>query len=269
MGAIRTFRLIPPTWATEGMPPSRTQRWRKSLAPQAQEVTRVIDETRPIPAGEDWEIVQRALAGDSDALTTLFGRERVRLYRTAFSLLRNKEDAEDALHEGLLSAYVNLGSFEGRSRFSTWLTRIVLNAALMNLRRRPALPTISLDEIVGNNARPWPARAVDAGPDPEQIYAQVETRDLVEKEMSQLSPLHRSALQLCDIEDLSIAEAAKIAGVKITTLKSRTLRARRQLASLLAAKGVNLWRSYFRPYSDSSQGALRRHQKGGDQSHIS
>src|SRR6267378_4001593 len=115
MGVLRTSRLSPPTV---------TQRRRKSSALSIHGAASVVDEAKPLPSGEERETVQHALVGDSNALTTLFARDRAKLYRTAFSLLRNKEDAEDALQDGLLSAYVNLRSFEGRSRFSTWLVRV-------------------------------------------------------------------------------------------------------------------------------------------------
>src|SRR5437879_6750176 len=139
MGVLRTSRLSPPTV---------TQRRRKSSALSIHGAASVVDEAKPLPSGEERETVQHALVGDSNALTTLVARDRAKLYRTAFSLLRNKEDAEDALQDGLLSAYVNLRSFEGRSRFSTWLTRVVLNAALMNRRRLPALAQIFLTRLL-------------------------------------------------------------------------------------------------------------------------
>jgi RNA polymerase sigma-70 factor, ECF subfamily len=191
-------------------------------------------------AGEEREIVQRAIAGDPDALWTLFARERVRLYQTAFSVLRNKEDAEDALQDGLLSACANLESFEGRSRFSTWLSRIVFNAALMNRRRLRAHPDVSLDEIFVNDGQPWTEVATDDRSDPEKSYAVVEMRGLVEKKMNRLSGKGRSAFRLRHVEDLSTLEAAKAASIKIGALKSRALRARRQLATLLAGRSVNL-----------------------------
>ena len=127
------------------MTQSRTEQPLKDLARHLPNITRLTREAQSKSAGEEWEIVQRALAGEPGALATLFARHRVKLYQAAFSLLRNKEDA---LQDGLLSAYVNLWAFEGRSQFSTWLTRIVLNAALMNRRKLHAHPLISLDEPV-------------------------------------------------------------------------------------------------------------------------
>src|ERR1700729_640845 len=84
--------------------------------------------------------------GDQQAVDVLFERYHRPLFQTALRVLGNAEDAEDALQDGLLSAYRNLKRFEGRSQFSTWLTRIVINAALMRRRSAKARPAISLDE---------------------------------------------------------------------------------------------------------------------------
>ncbi len=91
-------------------------------------------------------LLRRALTGDHIALEMLFARNNRALYQTALRLLGNPEDAEDALQEGMLAAYRNLRHFEGRSQFSTWLTRIVINAALMRRRSRRAHPAVSLDD---------------------------------------------------------------------------------------------------------------------------
>src|SRR5579863_4383376 len=91
-------------------------------------------------------LVRKAIAGEEGALEILFAQHSRTLYQTALRLLGNPEDAEDALQEGMLSAYRNLQRFEGRSQFSTWLTRIVINAALMRRRSRRSHPAVSLDE---------------------------------------------------------------------------------------------------------------------------
>src|SRR5580698_3805608 len=92
------------------------------------------------------QLIDRGLKGDARALDTLFARNTRALYQTALRVLGNPEDAEEALQEGLLSAYRNLGRFERRSQFSTWLTRIVINAALMRRRSKRAHPAMSLDD---------------------------------------------------------------------------------------------------------------------------
>jgi RNA polymerase sigma-70 factor (ECF subfamily) len=185
-------------------------------------------------------LVQRALRGDPDALTALFARNSARVYRTAFSLLRNKEDAEDALQEGLLSAYTNLRSFEGRSRFSSWLTRIVINAALMNRRRLCAHRQLSLDQIVENGAQHWAAVADAETLNPEQEFARLENKEVLRKGMNQFCSILRSALYLRGIQRLSTREAAAVEGVKIGVIKSRIFRARRKLMGSLDAEDLNL-----------------------------
>src|ERR1700675_1084273 len=92
------------------------------------------------------QLIDRGLKGDAQALDALFARNSRALYQTALRVLGNPEDAEEALQEGLLSAYRSLPRFERRSQFSTWLTRIVINAALMRRRSKRSRPAVSLDD---------------------------------------------------------------------------------------------------------------------------
>ena len=186
---------------------------------------------------EDWRIVQRALAGDSETLSSLFEQDAGKLYRTALLLLRNKEDAQDALQDGLLNAYVNLRSFEGRSQLSTWLRRVVMNAALMNRRRLGTCSFQPLDEFTAGVA---PRASIGTGPspDPEELFARAETRSAVLDAINQLPPALRSAFRLRHIRGLSTLEAARAEGVNVNVIKSRLWRARKQLVSLLNERGV-------------------------------
>jgi RNA polymerase sigma-70 factor, ECF subfamily len=240
MGALRTFRLNSPMWFSRAAPQSKTHQSWKRLSRHSGGTASVANRKGARRAGEEWEVVQRALRGDPDALTALFARKGVRLYRTAFALLRNKEDAEDALQEGLLSAYINLRSFEGRSRFSSWLTRVVINAALMNRRKLCAHCQLSLDQIVENDAQSWAAVADAETPNPEQEFARLENKEVLRKGMNQLCPILRSALHLRGIQRLSTREAAAVEGVKISVIKSRIFRARRKLMGLLDSEDLNL-----------------------------
>ena len=236
--ASRTFHPHPPAWIAGSE--RRPGTCRKNLAPRVHRLASVAKKARPAPRGEEWHIVQRAIAGDSDALTTLFARDRVRLYRTAFSLLRNKEDAEDALQDGFVAAYVNLKSFQGRARFSTWLTRIVLNAALMSLRKLRIHTQVSFDEAALGDKQHWVEALMDGCPNPEQAYAQTENKNFVEKRLNRLSPRLRTAIQLRDLHHFSIREAAHVERVTMNVIKSRIFRARRQLADSLTPSDVNL-----------------------------
>jgi len=209
------------------------------LASQGPRTKKVSDRKMSKQGSEEGELIRLALEGHLDSLSTLFARDRVRLYRATYSLLRNREDAEDALQDGLLSAYINLRSFEGRSQFSTWLTRIVLNAALMKRRKLRTLAQTSLDDDEVEGVQPWNTLPIDTRPDPEHTYALAETKELMEKVMRQLSPVLRSAIQPRDAEDLSDPES-ETPSINRNTYKSRLSRARQRLAHQLAAKGVEL-----------------------------
>jgi RNA polymerase sigma-70 factor, ECF subfamily len=185
------------------------------------------------PAAEEWRLIQRALAGDPDALSPIFVHYSSRLFRIAFSLLRNKEDAEDALQEGLINAYTHLNSFQRRSLFSTWLTRIVVNAALMALRRKRAHPEASLDECQDGGPDDWPAWLVDCRPNPEQACAAMEAKQIVESHVKQLSSGLRSAFRLREMEGLSTKEAREVLGLTENVVKSRLFRARGELTKSL------------------------------------
>ncbi len=187
------------------------------------------------------QLIERGLNGDARALDALFARNTRALYQTALRVLGNPEDAEEALQEGLLSAYRNLPRFERRSQFSTWLTRIVINAALMRRRSKRARPAVSLDEWVTEGELPLAERFADEGPNPEELYAGTELGDRVNKKLAEISPLLRTAFWLREIEGLSAEEAAQVLGVSRNTLKARLWRARQELAARLGLSlGTNL-----------------------------
>ena len=122
-------------------------------------------------------LIRAGQRGDEQAVEALFRRYQRPLFQTALRVLGNTEDAEDALQDGLLSAYRNLKRFEGRSQFSTWLTRIVINAALMRRRSAKARPAVSLDETPREDELPASERFADDGPNPEQVFAGTELRE--------------------------------------------------------------------------------------------
>ncbi len=113
--------------------------------------------------GSEEKLIRAGQRGDHQAVETLFRRYQRPLFQTALRVLGNTEDAEDALQDGLLSAYRNLKRFEGRSQFSTWLTRIVINAALMRRRSAKARPAVSLDEPPREDELPAAERFADDG----------------------------------------------------------------------------------------------------------
>jgi RNA polymerase sigma-70 factor, ECF subfamily len=185
------------------------------------------------PIDEDF-LVESGLRGDPEALDALFARYARPLYQTALRLLGNPEDAEDALQEGMLSAVRNLNRFEGRSKFSTWLTRIVINAALMHLRKQRTRPTISLEqEDAEQRDLTLGSRIPDLRPGPEEGYARQERFEIFAHSLKSLPPALRSAVWLRDVEGLSTAEAARALGLSEGTVKSQLHRARSKVSSLV------------------------------------
>ncbi len=187
----------------------------------------------PSPARCEWDLVQEGIAGDSNALDQLFTIYAAKLYRTAFAVLRNKEDAEDAVQNGLCSAYTKLRSFEGRSSFSTWLTRIVINSARMIRRRKNIRPESSLDEILDTQSDRLPRGIVDERPDPEKLSAINEIHALFEKQVRRLPPGLRAAFQLRDLDGISSADSIQALGIRRNAFKSRISRARQKLVRAL------------------------------------
>ncbi len=195
--------------------------------------TQVISTTQ---LSED-KLIRSGQRGDAQAIETLFRRYHRPLFQTALRILGNAEDAEDALQDGLLSAYRNLRRFEGRSQFSTWLTRIVINAALMKRRSAKARPAVSLDDtLYHEDELPAAERFADDGPNPEQLYAGTEIREMINENLDELSPLLRTAFLLREVHGYSTGEAAKKLGVTENTLKARLWRARHQLADRLGRR---------------------------------
>src|SRR5690242_18061983 len=142
--------------------------------------------------GSEEKLIRAGQRGDHQAVETLFRRYQRPLFQTALRVLGNTEDAEDALQDGLLSAYRNLKRFEGRSQFSTWLTRIVINAALMRRRSAKARPAVSLDEAPREDELPATERFSDNRPNPEQVFAGTELREMIGANLEELSPLLRT-----------------------------------------------------------------------------
>lgn len=183
--------------------------------------------------GKDRDVVQQAIAGNAEAQERLFKTYTPSLYRTAFAVLRNREDAEDAVQESWYKAYTNLDSFEGRSALSTWLTRIAINSALMLRRKKGVRTESSLDEVVDAQAGPLIDGIVAEGPSPEEICAAAEMSALVEQQLRELTPGVEAAFRLREVEGYSTMESAQALGIHKNALKSRVMRTRRRLAEAL------------------------------------
>jgi RNA polymerase sigma-70 factor, ECF subfamily len=182
----------------------------------------------PTTAEAPLELIQRAAAGDAETQARLFASHTPRLYRVALRILRNKEDAEDAVQDTWRRAYSKLHAFEGRSSISTWLTRIAINSALMIRRRNKRVFEVSLD-VAPEDERSLPD-PIDDGPTPEESCRHAELRDLLVQQIRRLPSLIRTAFLLRDVNGFTTTESINLLGIKDSALKSRVRRARRRLA---------------------------------------
>ena len=191
----------------------------------------------PRPVGDD-SLVRRLRAGDAEAFEALVRRETPRLLAVARRLLRNDEDAKDAVQDGFVSAFRSLDGFGGRCQVSTWLHRITVNAALMKLRARRRKPEESIEELLpsfledGHHTR-HPHEWRDTG---EALLSSQEDRDFVRAAIDRLPESYRTVLLLRDIEELDTAEVAQALGVSDNVVKVRLHRARQALRTLLAPR---------------------------------
>jgi RNA polymerase sigma-70 factor, ECF subfamily len=184
------------------------------------------------PVDPDFELVARVQVGDVDAFEELISRHSRRVYRTLLAIVGNADDAEDAMQDTFLKAFQHIGSFQRRSKFSTWMTRIATNTAVQHLRDRGRSESIDEDPEAHKDFRPRLIRAW--GEDPEQLYSRAERRGLVETELMKLPPKYRVALVLRDIEQLSGEEAAAALGLGLPALKARLFRGRLMLREALS-----------------------------------
>jgi RNA polymerase sigma-70 factor (ECF subfamily) len=163
------------------------------------------------------------------ALEEMFVSTRSKFVAIAYSILRNKEDAEDAVQNAFLSGYRHLHGFEGRSALRTWFTRIVLNAALMIQRKRKPSAIAPLPENSNLHDVNWLESIPASQPDPETAHAEQETFDLINGILGKMKPILRQALTMTYFDELSGSEACVLLGISCTTFKARLFRAKREL----------------------------------------
>jgi RNA polymerase sigma-70 factor (ECF subfamily) len=192
-------------------------------------------------------LIRRIVAGEHELFYELIRPYERRLYATAFAILRNESDAEDAVQEAMLKAFKHLGQFRAEARFSTWLIQITMNEARMRRRKAHA-----------NIMEPIDARSSD-GQDEESTYAprdfadwreipsetleRNEVREKLAEALAKLGQIYREVFVLRDMQHLSIEETAKMLGISTASVKTRLLRARLMLRDLLAPGFGGAWSS--------------------------
>jgi RNA polymerase sigma-70 factor (ECF subfamily) len=178
-------------------------------------------------------LVAAAKAGDPAAFVELSNRHSGKLRRTLYRITRNWDDAEDALQDTLLKAFTKLNMFECRSSFSSWLTRIAINSALMVLRKKCASKEISIDCPVedADIRNRWEMR--DLTEDPERHFAKREREEFLKEAIRSLRPDFRVVVELQHTMGYSVKELAHTLGISLAAAKSRLMRARITLRTSL------------------------------------
>lgn len=176
----------------------------------------------------DEDVIKRVLAGESGAYEIIMRRYNQRLYRVALSILKDESESEDVMQDAYVRAFEHLSQFAGRSKFSTWLTRIAVHEALARLRRNQRCD--SLDELTSFDGEPDMPSGV---PDPEKLAATGEMSRFIRDALLALPAQHRTVIMLRDIEEMSTSEAADVLEISEENLKVRLHRARSALRDQL------------------------------------
>jgi RNA polymerase sigma-70 factor (ECF subfamily) len=180
----------------------------------------------------DAVLVTATKNGESQAFEFLVKRHEAKAFSRAFRITRNREDAQDVVQESFHKAFMHLDSFQAKSSFSTWFTRIVINEGLMCLRRNRARGASSLDDVRPESEDLFPPEIPDGRENPEEIYEQLENERILCDAMNQLPAKLRTVVCL-RLEERTVRETAEILGLGIGTLKARLFRARQKLRVLL------------------------------------
>jgi RNA polymerase sigma factor (sigma-70 family) len=183
-------------------------------------------------------LVSAAKRGERTAFEQLCEHSAQRILRTTLRITRNREDAEDALQDAFLKAFTHMKDFDGRSTFSTWLTRIAINSALMLLRKKRLGREVSVDTFGDKNEKGSVWEFPDPTPGPETQYLQEEREQLLWKAISSLRPSIRKVVELQLSRDCAMKDTAKKTGISVCAAKSRLFHAKAAIRKSLRPKTI-------------------------------
>ena len=177
-------------------------------------------------------LVAEVRSGNTTCFETLMRRYERKIYRLAKNITKNDSDAEEVTQEAFFKAFEHIEDFKGESRFYTWLVRITVNQALMNVRkRRPN--QFSLDDPIATEELSIPREIEDWGPTPEAMCSQNELAEILSRTIAELHPSLGVVFRLRDVENMSTEETSKLLRISVAAVKSRLLRARLALRQKL------------------------------------
>lgn len=206
----------------------------------------------------DADLARRCLARERTAVEQLIGGNNQRLFRVAWSILKNRSEAEEAVQAAYLAAFAHLGEFQGRSTLSTWLTRIVVNEALG--RRRAEERRRRHLEQEGITVLDHYRDALMRGSEPEApdvTVAREQVRKLLEHAVSELPDQFRTIFVMREVEGLTSEETAEILDIPVATVKTRLFRSRRRLKEMLAPEIATVLSGTF-PFAGADCAAMTK-----------
>ena len=187
------------------------------------------------------ELLCRVRAGEKKVFYELVKPFERRIYSAAFAILRNEADAEDAAQEAILKAFTHIGQFRGDARFSTWLTQITVNEALMRKRRNHSEVMEPIGEHQEEDGSYTPRDFADWREIPSEALERKEVRQRLADAVAMLTQKYREVFVLRDIQHLSIEDTAEALGISRASVKTRLLRARLMLRDMLAPGFGGAW----------------------------
>jgi RNA polymerase sigma-70 factor (ECF subfamily) len=207
---------------------------------------------------EETALVLAAKSGDGHAFEILIERHQQKILAVVRRFTRIREDAEDIVQQSFQKAFVHLHRFEEKSRFSTWLTRIAINEALMFLRRGRGLHEVSVEDLNGDEETTVRLDIRDLRPDPEITFLQGERRRILSAAINRLAPGIRKAIELRELGELSIEEAARVMGLSVAAVKGRVFHGRKKLHQVLKRESAWIPGKQILRTSRKANGLLRR-----------
>ena len=188
--------------------------------------------TPEIVGRTDEELVRMSQSGREDAFAELMRRNASSAFKLALSISKERQEAEDEVQNAFWKAYQHIGQFQLDAKFSTWMTRIVVNQCLMRLRQTRRARFLFLDDTLIGEERST-LELVDGGRGPESEVGGKELRGLLQKEIKRIPPLLRNVFVLRDVDELPMPVVAERLGISVAAAKSRLLRARLELRNRL------------------------------------
>ena len=196
------------------------------------------ERNRTVQHPPEAHLLAQAKRGSADAFEALCRPKMARLFNAALRITQNREDAEDAVQDSLIRAFVRISDFRGASAFSTWLTRIAINSALMIRRKNRSRRYAVLEDILQTADDRLKVQIAQSSPNPEQTYAARERRRALSTAISRLRPCVRAVVEIGQLQEFSMKETAKLLNISIAAAKGRLFHARAALRRSAALRAI-------------------------------